>query len=62
MKKIDPAALAARLAYHAGQVKAAAAQESGRSVQVVLCERGGALTAKTAAGKLEKKVKGDAMH
>jgi hypothetical protein len=63
MQKIDPAANAARLADHARvEAEAAAAQESGKSVHIVFCERGGASSAKTAAGKLEKKFKGDAMQ
>ena len=63
MQKIDPAAHAARLADHARvEAEAAAAQESGKSVQIVFCESGGALSAKTAAGKLEKQFKGDAVH
>ena len=64
MQKIDPAAHAARLADHARvEAEAAAAQViSGKSVQIVFCERGGASSAKTAAVKLEKKFKGDAMH
>ena len=63
LQKIAPATRAARRADHARvEAETTAAKESGKSVHIVFCERGGASSAKTAAGKLEKKFKGDAVQ
>ena len=62
MQKIDPAAHAARLADHARvEAEAAAAEASGKNVEVVFVERGGSSSAKRALGKLEKRLKGNAV-
>ena len=62
MQKIDPAAHAARLADHARvEAEAAAAEASGKNVEFVFVERGGSSSAKRALGKLEKRLKGNAV-
>ena len=62
MQKIDPAAHAARLADHAQvEAEAAAAEASGKNVEFVFVERGGSSSPKRALGKLEKRLKGNAV-
>ena len=62
VQKIDLAADAARLEDQA-RVKAetAAAEASGKNVEFVFVERGGSSSAKRALGKLEKRLKGNAV-
>ena len=62
MKTIDPAAFAARLEDQARvKAEAAAAEASGKNVEFVFVERGGSSSAKMALGKLEKRLKGNAV-
>ncbi len=54
-QNFSPATRAARRADHARvEAETTAAKESDTSVKIVFCERRGASSAKTAAGKLEK--------
>ena len=59
---IEPAAFAARLEDRARvKAEAAAAEASGKNVEFVFVERGGSSSAKRALGKLEKRLKGNAV-
>ena len=62
MGKDDPAAFAARQEDRARvKAEAAAAEASGKNVEFVFVERGGSSSAKRALGKLEKRLKGNAV-
>ena len=62
LRKVDPAAFAARLEDRARvKAEAAAAEASGKNVEFVFVERGGSSSAKRALGKLEKRLKGNAV-
>ena len=62
LRKVDPAAFAARLEDRARvKAEAAAAEASGKNVEFVFVERGGSSSAKMALGKLEKRLKGNAV-
>ena len=62
LRKVDPAAFAARLEDRARvKAEAAAAEASGKNVEFFFVERGGSSSAKRALGKLEKRLKGNAV-
>ena len=62
LRKVDPAAFAARQEDRARvKAEAAAAEASGKNVEFVFVERGGSSSAKRALGKLEKRLKGNAV-
>ena len=62
VQKFDLAADAARLEDQARvKAEAAAAEASGKNVELVFVERGGSSSAKRALGKLEKRLKGNAV-
>ena len=62
LRKVDPAAFAARQEDRARvKAEAAAAEASGRNVEFVFVERGGSSSAKGALGKLEQRLKGNAV-
>ena len=62
LRKNDSAAFAARQDDRARvKAEAAAAEASGKNVEFVFVERGGSSSAKRALGKLEKRLKGNAV-
>ena len=62
LRKNDPTDFAARLEDRARvKAEAAAAEASGKNVEFVFLERGGSSSAKRALGKLEKRLKGNAV-